>query len=538
MSRRTAWFRRIALSLLLVVTAATGQGCKKKEVAVETKVQKTEAKPLPPPHLLARGHLVEPSAFFDRVRANVSGSAALFFPSSVAAFLERGVRLDHRVGNEVDFARPIDLAWISVDKAPVLLLGMQLKDAQAAPRLLAESRKGEAQTGGQLFRAVKEGEPHYYTDANQVVLVLAKEAPKLDYHELLRFITVVTPTKGLFLHAEEEGLRDVVAPLLRSVWVNGRESLEVQADALKKEKARPADFGDPRAILDQADRIIQERIGAFGDLKSAELTLILDELSSLEAKLEPKEKPEGASATPAGLFEEPADSAVATFFRSSDAERATTKKRALEMFGTGGFKGPDAAKFATMTSDFLDGRGDELAISLHPPPYEGLFLRTKPKDTEKLEKSLAAFTDLATKSPLRDLLAKRFGEVSGVALGTQKADTGPVHVASFVAKTPFALAWAKTGEDEIAAFGPSATKLLEWGAKPARRLKDDFVLRPDERWATAPSSFALLFRRGATDPATTTNVRFAANYGIENAAYRLTIAADSKLVKTLVGMGL
>ncbi len=136
------------------------------------------------------------------------------------------------------------------------------------------------------------------------------------------------PAEALTVEVREAALRGAASASLRAQWTQSRSALSALAAQARSSEGRPADFGDPAAILLAADERVATLLGVLESSQRLRLALTLAE-GALGLGLELEPLPGGPAekvtlALPTGDFAPllalPRDTVAGVLFRTDEAE--------------------------------------------------------------------------------------------------------------------------------------------------------------------------------------------------------------------------
>jgi hypothetical protein len=228
------------------------------------------------------------------------------------------------------------------------------------------------------------------------------------------------PAEALTVEVRETALRGAVISTLRAKWSESRAALSALAAQARKSAGRPADFGDPEAMLLSADERVASLLGLLESSRRLGLTLTSGEgRVTLGVELEPA--PGGAAekvvqSLPVGdlapLLALPGDTVAGVLLRTNEAELET-----LADESDAGASGPfwsrltpkDAAALRRALGQAAKGYGTTTAFGLLR--NKAFVLESSLRDAAAFQAAAPELTRALRLPPLRDAFGALLGKL-------------------------------------------------------------------------------------------------------------------------------
>ena len=450
-----------------------------------------------PEGLLARVWVRAPDALWARVQSGVSGVAALL-PSSVGSLLcgaagleaELGPLVDGKAVSYVVVAGPAagqgagggggELAWavaVPLRDAPRAASVLLPAPSEASPARYA-TREG---AGGRVLARADRPLPFAVALAGGFLLLARDEAclERLAPYAWRTMPTLPAPAA----HGSVVALvaHEALAARISLAWGTARAWLaDRDAEERARHGGRAPDFGDPRAILEAADGVVQRRVAWLREARATTVTLEAT-ADAIDADLSIEPGADGGAAALAAmtpgdtrpLAEVPGDAVLALLMRDGAAARAddarelsATLTRAL---------GPraredDARAIGSAARAWADSRGAWLTASLSPGPPRGVTLRSA--GGEAAGHALRGLVELARRPVLADPLRKDLDLGAPSITAAHVDGLAGASLATFGPRAPLGLAWGTRDGLLVAVAGEDAGGQIA-AQRDIGRLGDD-----------------------------------------------------------------
>jgi hypothetical protein len=487
-----------------------------------------------PDGLLAEAWVRTPDATWARVQQDVSGVVALLPPSASEAMAAMA-GLDASIGRFVDgksawyavFASAgssADVAWVAALPLtdPALAAALLDKSDAQGPHYGAHMVAGMRVLGGEAG-----AHPQTVALAGKWLLVAPGE-PELARLGPYAYRTM--PTKAapgsapIVASVPAAALAGVVSTEVTARWEALRSWLAARDDEQRAAHGgRAPDFGDPRAILDEADAVVRRRIALVATASSARIEVATEE-GDVRADVLLTPGPDeagggGVAALQVGaakpLAEVPADAVIAILSRDDAARRADDAREieaALDRALGGRVRPDDTAAVHAAIDDWARARGDWVTASLAwggADGARGLWLRTPAASGDGATRSVRELVDLSHHHAFEVLLSGALHAAPSAVVAADVPSVTRATLATFAvsgadkhppASPPLGVAWGLHDGDLLVAAGAGATAMLAAQAAPARRLGDDPRTAHVVESLGADVAFALLARPLRFDP--------------------------------------
>jgi hypothetical protein len=470
----------LAFGALLALAPACGE-CGKSPPVATVEASVVEVAVPAPQGMVAQAWIRGADALWARLQNGVSGAAGLL-PAETGALLCAVTGLDAAVGPLVDGK---GVAYVVVADAPgghgglAWAAAVPLKDAAKVASLLLPADAGAArysardEQGMRVLTRIDHPLGASMALAQGWLLVAHDDAA---LSGLAPYAWRTMPTLPA-----PSGTASVVAVLspgalasrTSASWADTRAWLAAQdAEQRAKHGGRAADFGDPQAIVEAVDTVVQRRVALLSSAHGATLQLEAgDDDVYADLVLEPAlgdVAPSGWSLVTAmtpgdarPLADVPSDAVLALLVRDGaqvrkddahDLEAALGKALAAHAH-----EGDDRA-VATALDAWAAGRGDWLTASLAWSPSRAVSLRSP--GGEAASKALRGLVDLASRPVFADPLRSLLG-LGAPSVGAAHVEgLGAATLAGFGGKSPLGLAWGVGGETLFALAGEHADQRL------------------------------------------------------------------------------
>lgn len=335
------------------------------------------------------------------------------------------------------------------------------------------------------------------------------------------------PSEPITLVVPKAALSGPLLASLRNAWQARRAALEAAERTAREARGRPADFGDPAAILLAADAAMET---AFSILESADGARISLAPSADRAtvRLEITPTPGGAAAAMhagmsvgdvAPLGELPASTAGALLLRGEpgDPDAGQGADGFLRMLGTR-VGAAESRRIQAATSDWELARGGTSLYAAFAAPAPSLGFWFELRDEARFRKSAKSVLELlalpSIAGPIEVLAGKPAVAFSSVEVegAPSKAERAVITLkrtakpaVAFLVPERFEIAWLTAGEHAHGAIGADAgralTELLAARKGAGPRLGSDAWFDAARKKAAAGVAVALWLDVSALSPA-------------------------------------
>ena len=413
---------RAALAALLVLLVGL-VGCRRRSEAVRPAPTAVSA-PVPAPEGLAADVFVrDPAALYASVR-KLAGAAGAELPQGFELVL--GLVLDLPVGalNGLAPGRPLVAAIVPATSAgPESVLGLAVKSGSeligalrgvnSSVRVELDSASGITLLHGAAKPAlgvledwllVAEEEGALRRVGPYVVRTLSRRAP---------------PPEPLVVEARGTGIA-ALRGALQAKWAALRGELAASAGATQQALGRPADFGEPAAVLALGDGVVKSFADTLASCESVRSTLTPGD-DRLEAAVELVPSAGGLAAqTTAELSVGSLDALLALpdlarlavltrVGQSENAQGAVDPAAALRQLLGSRLSPSDSQAVTDALTNFQRGRGTTAVYGL--TSNGALLLRQEVRDRAAMAMGLAGLFGLPRLAALREPLARYFGKI-------------------------------------------------------------------------------------------------------------------------------
>lgn len=431
-SRRWQRWCRLLIPLVLGASVWGASGCKGcEEVPKPEPVQALPAVPAPANHV-ADIFVPDPELTYKNIRARIGGPLMLMpatFPSAVVTTLG----LTAQLLDQVDGKSPA-FGVITDDAGRlVVVLGVHVRDGKRTVQLLTEGADAKyTAKPGENGVVVLDPRPNLTSRVAALGVagnyLLSAEKPE-DLIACGPYVAGTLPTRPsqegeIVLVAPGSALKGPIAKWVKETWSSIRKEKEQDAEVMRKEKGRAADFGDPAAALANVDGRVEAVLSVLSDLENARARIDTDE-SGIHATvtMSPASATGVAStrfASMAGgdvkpLLAMPQDTVLGFLVR--DDEKARMQDAKDQAAGVAALLGErlaedDKKKVEAALSAWAAGRGDWLAASVRwSQDTQGLIVRGAARDPKSLDEGIRSIVGLLDVAAFREPLQHHVGEV-------------------------------------------------------------------------------------------------------------------------------
>jgi hypothetical protein len=233
------------------------------------------------------------------------------------------------------------------------------------------------------------------------------------------------PSEALTIEARESALRGAASASLRAQWTASRAALSALAVQARASEGRPADYGDPAAILLAADERVATLLGVLESSQRLTLALTLVD-SGLAPGLELEPSLGGAAeaatlALPSGDFTPllalPRDTVAGVLWRTNEAELNALATEAGATEPDAGASNPfwaglpakEAAPLKRALAEAAKGFGTSFAFGLLPD--KTFALTSALRDPAAFERAAPGLTRALRLPPVREPLGTLLGKI-------------------------------------------------------------------------------------------------------------------------------
>jgi hypothetical protein len=413
---------RVTALLLLWALAA---GCGKRSTPVGPAASAVPAAAPAPAGLLADGFVREPGRLYPALK-QLGGPRARLLPAGFELVLSSALGLPAQAAGRLAPGRPLLGAWLVLEGGEVAgVLGVPLTSGVELVRDLA--RPGGAiqaeleRASGITLLAPPEG-PRLGVLDDWLLVSTTPEAIRVAGAYVARNLSRrALPPEPLVLEVPEAALSGPLVAALRARWTTQRAELAGAAEQAQKAHGRPADYGDPGAVLAFGDGAVGALLDTLASCRTLRFTLSpLEERLELVLELTPR--PGGLAAQSIrtlavgpldALLALPATAVLALFTRAGENEaEAGVIDPAGALRGLFGQRlaEREAAAASAAFASFQRGRGATAAYALLAD--RTLLAKHDVRDRAELEAGVAGLLALLRAPAVKEPLAPLVGEIS------------------------------------------------------------------------------------------------------------------------------
>lgn len=485
-----AWFIVLAVAL-----ASCGSCGDKKE---DGGGPATVVEPLAPApeDLLCDVVVTTPNASWHKLQIGIGGAVGIL-PSTLPGVMISMADLDPLLADAIDGTAPMYAVFTGSVDLPRYAVAMKILDVRKAKSFLTdgEDARFTAHEDAGITELVAKSRPEDRRTAVALTpnaYLLVGKRPE-DLRKLAGYVTRTlpsrpVPTEAAVIEVPRAAIVDRLRPSLGRLWNTAKEFLLAEDDRMRTEKGRAPDFGDPKAIVESLDGIVQSKLDLLGDLGGIRVAFeVKDDRVAFTATLPPHEGKGRVAAwadsmttgDAAPFLALPLASAMAMTTRDSEPEREA-QSRELEKILVSSFSGKlseaDAKRVHEVFADAAKARGEWSAWSWVAEEPSGAFFRFAVRDEAAAARAMRGSVEMGRASPFKEILRARDLTTST----DEVASVGKVSVAMFTREakgkekpSPLGLAW-KVDEGTLGvAAGGEPSVVFRLGAKPDKKLGDD-----------------------------------------------------------------